>query len=95
MKFSSWLAIGALVGRELCPGDRNWKDAILAAVIAKNEVVDKDGIARKMIEQGASDGEIEELHEMLDRELDRQKQSAPKKRGFLAAFARGFAGERL
>jgi len=96
MKFSSWLALGALVGRETCAGDRNWKDAVLAAIIAKNEVLSRDGIVRKLVEQGATDGEIRELNEMLDRELanKHQTKSAPKERGFWASFKRGFAGEK-
>lgn len=98
MKFSSWLALGALIGRETCEGDRNWKDAVLAAIIAKNEVLDRDGIVRNLVENGATNGEIQELHEMLDREIDKQQRqqaiSRPHKRGFWASFKRGFAGER-
>jgi hypothetical protein len=100
MRLSSWLALGALVGRETCSGERNWKDAILAAVIAKNEILDKDGIARKLIKSGASEGEIEELNQMLSSAMleNKQIQSLPrgerpaKQRGVWAAFCRGFKG---
>jgi len=100
MKLSSWMALGALIGRELIPGKhtRNWKDAVLAAIIAKNEVLDKDGIVRKMAEQGASDGEITELQEALDHELGKRNggiftkkvNEIKSKRGFIGAFVRGF-----
>lgn len=98
MKFSSWLAVGALIGRELCPGKgkRNWKDAVLAAIIAKNELVDKDGEVRKRIEQGTSDSDIKEMEETLAREIAKQEKirQMPRERGFWAAFKRGYAGEK-
>ena len=97
MKFSSWLALGALIGRETCAGDRNWKDGVLAAIIAKNEVLDRDGVVRKLAEQGVTDGEINELNGMLDQELSKQQnvKLAPRKRGFWASFKRGFEGKEL
>lgn len=101
MKFSSWLALGALFGRETCKGKRNWKDAALAAIIVNNEVLDKDGVVRKKIEQGTSDSEIQEDQDNLDREMGRRQARKPsivsekldeieEKRGFLGAFVRGF-----
>ena len=100
MKLSTWMAIGALIGRETCAGKRGWKDAALAAIITKNEVLDKDGMIRKLIDQGTSDSEIRELQEMLNKEMEKrqsQKTGAvaekldeiKKKRGFFGAFVRG------
>lgn len=68
MKFSSLLAVSALVGRHLETDKINWMDAVLTAVITKNEVLDKDGDIRKLIE-GKNDREIEELRDYLDQEL--------------------------
>lgn len=73
MKFSSWLAMSAIIGRELCKGPRNWKDAALWAIIAKNELIDKEGAARKMIKQGTTDRETDELNRMLEEELAKQQ----------------------
>ena len=73
MKFSSWLAASAIIGRELCKGPRNWKDAFLWSIIAKNELLDKEGEVRKMIEQGSTDRETEELRATLENELAKQQ----------------------
>lgn len=73
MKFSTLLALSALVGRELVDGPRNWKDAALAAFIAKNEVADKDGAVRKLISNGVSDGEVNELNAVLEKEMEKQR----------------------
>ena len=100
MKLSSWMALGAIIGRETCPGKRGWKDAALAAILTKNEIFDKDGVIRKLIDQGTSDSEIQEIQEMLDKEMEkRQSQRSgviaekvdeiKKKRGFFGAFVRG------
>lgn len=110
MKFSTWLALGAIIGREIVPGERNWKDKVLWAIVAKNEALDKDGIVRKLVTQGATDGEIAELKQMLANQQKQQYQqqqhqqqqhqqqcveSAPRKKGFFAGFVRGWRGEPL
>lgn len=96
MRLSSWLAMGALIGRELAPGERNWKDAVLAAILAKNEIVDKDGLVRKMA-AGHSEEDIQELKEALEKELDKRPQPAPatnqRRKGFVSGFMRGFKGK--
>ena len=97
MKYSSELAAAALIGRSLCPGKKTWKDAVLAAIIAKNEMLDKDGIVRKLIVNGATDNEIAELTKTLEKEIQKQQQirTTPKKSGFLAGFIKGWKGERV
>jgi len=109
MKFSSQLALGALIGRSIgrkwakdngMDADLSWKDAVLAAVIAKNEAIDKDGEIRTRIENGVSNREIEALERMRDEELResmRRQENAqkPKKLSVFQCFVKGLKGERI
>jgi len=72
VKTSTWIAGAALFGRSMVKGKRNWKDAALAAVIVKNEVLDKDGHVRKLIEKGSTDGEMASLEHQNEAEMDAQ-----------------------
>jgi len=73
IKFSSWLAGCALIGRSTTCEKKNWKDAALLAIIAKNEVLSKGSAGRNLIENGATDGEIREEERMLNEELAKQE----------------------
>jgi hypothetical protein len=72
VKFSSQLILAWMFGRRMGridtskPYQYDWKDAILAGILAKNEALDKDGSIRKMVENGATDSEIREREAELE-----------------------------
>jgi hypothetical protein len=86
MKFSSWLAAGALVGRKIVNPKIGLIDGILATIIAKNEVVDKDGQIRKWL-SGKSESELLKLKKELDNEMEPAVERP--KVGFMAGFKDG------
>lgn len=96
MKLSSWIALGSLVGTKIAGGEPDWKDAICSAIIAKNELLEKDGDLRRFLE-GRDENEIAELKYELNRQLSKQEREAGsleptiRKRGIFAEFKRGFA----
>jgi hypothetical protein len=90
MKFSSWLALSGLAGRHLSPCKKGWKDAALAAIVVKNEILGKDGVVRKYVENGATDGEIAETQQALDDELAKQKANSQPPQNRRQAFWGGF-----
>jgi hypothetical protein len=76
MKFTSWLAMGALIGRKIAPGEDTWKDKALKALIAKNEVMDRDGMVRGYLRK--------EINAELSGEADGSREvveKRPKSRG--------------
>jgi len=86
MKFTSWLALSALFGRSLVKGKRNWKDALLAYILFRNEVQKKDGVARKALRQLSK--------ECAEARSEIQKPRQHYKQGFWGSFLRGFRGRR-
>lgn len=119
MKFSTQLAISALLGKALgrklardagMKAKAGWVDAALAAFAAKNELLDKDGVIRNRIENGAGEDEVRKLNEMREselraelekRETNRQKleelerERGPKEgKGVFGNFVSGFVESR-
>ena len=86
MKITSWWALSALFGRSLVKGKRNWKDALLSYIVFRNEVLKKDGVARKALRQLSK--------ECAEERGEIQKPRRLYKQGIWESFLRGFRGRR-
>ena len=90
MKFGSQLAISGLITRRIVGGKLDWKDALLAAYVAKNELIEKDGDIRRLLE-GRTENEIAQLKAALNEQLPEEDLEDPedlKGPGIRAAFKR-------